>query len=280
MPPKTTPDRTYKPGQHAVLPGDGAPEACAALQAGVKTCEAKPVSPAIVAAEQMTRMYIVYLDESGDSGGPGSPTEHFIMGGLAVHVDRWHEAHDALLRFRKRTELRHGLGDEVEMHAAEFLGAAISHRGLGRVQRLGIAREWLSELGQPVLFRTFGWWIQKTDRLAAEKIAEAVIEDLDRWAAGGLLSDSPPKTTRYVLVHDVLGRRPEAWHRLDAGCRIERSFSENSSDSLFLQGADFVAYAIRQHLRPNRFLATRGGKSLIRRLDANCLGLVHVPSAS
>lgn len=221
-------------------------------------------------------MYIVYLDESGDSGGAGSPTEHFIMGGLAVHVDRWHEAHDALLSFRERIEARHGLKHEVEMHAAEFLGAAISHRGLGRVQRLGIAREWLCQLGQPGLFSTFGWWIQKADRSAADNLAEAVINDLNRWAAAGMTPHSPPETSRYMLVHDVLGRRPRAWHRLDAGCRIERSFSENSSDSLFLQGADFIAYAIRQHLRPNRFLAARGGKSLVRRLDANCLGLVHV----
>ena len=224
-------------------------------------------------------MHIVYLDESGDSGGAGSPTAHFIMAGLAVHVDRWHEAHDGLLRFRQRVSARHGLDPTSELHASEFLGAAFSHRGLGRIERLAIAREWLSELGQSNLFSTFGWWIQKSDPRAAEIIAGAAISDLERWAASGMLSTSPPEGTRFALVHDVLGRRPEAWHRINPGCRIERSFSENSADSLFLQGADFIAYAIRQHLRPNRFLATRGGRSLIRRLDGNCLGIDEVAGA-
>lgn len=227
----------------------------------------------------MTRMHMVYLDESGDSGGAGSPTAHFIMGGLAVHVDRWHEAHEGLLRFRERVSARHGLDPASELHAAEFLGAAFSHRGLGRIERLAIAREWLSELGQSGLFSTFGWWIQKTDAGAAETIAAAAISDLESWAVSGTLSPHPSGRTRFALVHDVLGRRPRAWHQISLGRRIERSFSENSADSLFLQGADFIAYAIRQHLRPNRFLAARGGKSLVRRLDGNCLGIVQVTAA-
>lgn len=221
-------------------------------------------------------MHIVYLDESGDAGGLGSPTEHFIMAGLAVHVDRWHQAHEALAGFCVHIGQRHGLDPAAEMHASEFLGAAFSHRGLGRVERLAIAREWLSELGCSDCFRTFGWWVQKTDPQAAERLAGAVVSDLERWASGGVLSDDGRPGARYLLVHDVLGRRPEAWQCLDGGCRVERSFSENSTDSLFLQGADFIAYAIRQHLRPNRFLSTRGGRSLIRRLDGNSLGFGEV----
>lgn len=221
-------------------------------------------------------MHLIYLDESGDGGQSGSPTAHYIVAGLAVHAHEWHRAMDVLRGFREKAQATHGLDSKVEMHAAEFLGAAHSHRGLGRIERLGLARDYLALIGDSRCFRTFGWWITKAGPDPVDSVSRAVLDSLDGWALEGSLPGPPDRSPRYLLIHDTMGKRPMAWQEPGFPHRIERAFSEDSAQSLLLQAADFIAYAVRQHLRPNSFLAGRGGRSLIKRLEGTSLGFREV----
>jgi len=214
-------------------------------------------------------MHLIYLDESGDPGCTGSPTANYILAGLSVDSKDWHYSSELLMDFRISIEHQYGLSPAAEMHACEFLGSARSHRGLGRPERLAIGSTFLSLIGEAGCFRTFGWWIRKSAQGAVDQVATVATKDLDAWSGAGTFAPSPCK---YMIIHDVMGRRPSLWDTLGFPHRVEKSFAADSASSLHLQAADFVAYALRQHLNPNRFLAAHGGRNLINRLAPGTLG--------
>ena len=53
-------------------------------------------------------MYLLYVDETGDSGIRNSPTRYFALSGLVIHELRWWTCLDDLIKFRKQM-LRCGL---------------------------------------------------------------------------------------------------------------------------------------------------------------------------
>jgi len=46
-------------------------------------------------------MYLMYVDESGDSGIINSPTKYFILTGMVFHELRWRLLLDELKTFRR-----------------------------------------------------------------------------------------------------------------------------------------------------------------------------------
>jgi hypothetical protein len=192
-----------------------------------------------------------------------------LIAGLAVDVARWAECHERLAAFRSEVFGRHGLDPAREMHANEFLGSAKSHLGLGRIERLGIARAFLDTITTLPTARVFGWSSGKYHPDVLERVAVAASTDLDRWTSSGVLGGLPGG---YLIIHDTFGCRPSTWHAEYAPPRLARPMDDDSAASLFLQAADFVAYAMRQNIVPNTFMREHGGRGLLRRLDPVSLG--------
>ena len=86
-------------------------------------------------------MYLLYVDETGDTGITGSPTRYFALSGLVVHESDWGAVLDATIAFRRSLRKTYGLKLREEIHATEFM-----HRPgeLARIQkwhRLRILRD-------------------------------------------------------------------------------------------------------------------------------------------
>lgn len=47
-------------------------------------------------------MYLMYVDESGDTGHEGSPTDHFVLTGFVVQEADWFDYLERLIAFRRR----------------------------------------------------------------------------------------------------------------------------------------------------------------------------------
>src|SRR6266568_4799785 len=92
-------------------------------------------------------MYIMYVDESGDTGMVRSPTRHFALSSLVAHERRWRELVDRLIVFRKTLRAVYGLPLRVEIHAAEFLRHP-PVPGMPRHVRLAILRNFIDELAK------------------------------------------------------------------------------------------------------------------------------------
>lgn len=52
-------------------------------------------------------MYLAYVDDSGNTGLPGSRT--YTLGCLFLDVDQWPDAFDAMIDFRRTLRDSHGL---------------------------------------------------------------------------------------------------------------------------------------------------------------------------
>lgn len=66
-------------------------------------------------------MYVMYVDESGDTGRLRSPTGHFALSSIVVHESRWRDFIDILIAFRKTLRSVHGLPVRGEIHASKFI---------------------------------------------------------------------------------------------------------------------------------------------------------------
>lgn len=162
-------------------------------------------------------MHIIYLDESGDSGRKGSPTGIYLIAGLSIDSAKWAECYQLLANFRKQVFFRHKLDPSCEMHANEFLGAAQSHLGLGRVDRLAIARAFIDVIASLPEARTFGWFVNKDMSDPLERVALAASNDLDVWSSSDVFGRY---TDGYLIIHDTFGHRPAIWRAEFAPPRI------------------------------------------------------------
>ena len=91
-------------------------------------------------------MYLMYVDESGDTGLINSPTRYFALSGIVVHESRWRDFLNVLIALRKTLRSVYGLPVRGEIHAYEFIGRKVY--GLDRHVRLAILRNVLDELAK------------------------------------------------------------------------------------------------------------------------------------
>ncbi len=68
-------------------------------------------------------MYLMYVDESGDSGNidKNSPTNYFILSAIVVHELRWKQTLESLVELRKYLRDSKGLKLRDEIHSSEFI---------------------------------------------------------------------------------------------------------------------------------------------------------------
>src|SRR5680860_843195 len=66
-------------------------------------------------------MYLMFVDESGDTGLTGSPTGCFVLSGLVIHESRWQDCLERLIRFRRRMRHAFGLKLREEIHSRHMI---------------------------------------------------------------------------------------------------------------------------------------------------------------
>jgi len=91
-------------------------------------------------------MYLMYVDESGDPGLAGSPTEIFVLCGLVVHELRWRRTLEALVAFRRRMRDAFGLKLREEVDCAHFISSPGTLKRIKRNDRLAILRHYADQL--------------------------------------------------------------------------------------------------------------------------------------
>ncbi len=93
-------------------------------------------------------MYLVYFDESGDSGFSNSPSLYFSLAGLVIHEDRWLDFLNKLVDFRRHLKSTYSLPMRVELRANSLIHKKKEFRKLSisRTDRLKIFKEALTFL--------------------------------------------------------------------------------------------------------------------------------------
>lgn len=253
-------------------------------------------------------MYIMYVDESGDTGLNNSPTNLFILSGIVIHELRWKEYLDQLIDFRKRMLAKYNLYMRDEIHASCFINKPGGLMRINRHDRLSILRLFADELASMTDLNIINVLVNKNgkpqDYDVFEKSWQALIQRFENTISyknfrGPSNSDErgiiiPDNTDGYKLTRLIRKMRrynpipnyhEYGYRNLTLRYAIEDPFMKDSSESYFIQAADLIAYLLYQSKRPNKYMNKTSGKNYFNRLDPilcktasrrNALGIVEL----
>jgi hypothetical protein len=236
-------------------------------------------------------MYLMYVDESGDSGLENSPVNFFVLTGLVLHELKWKDILDRLIQFRKYLRESKGLKLREEIHASEFINNPKDLIRIKRNDRLDILRQsinWLKGQNDINIINIIVDKRGKNDDVF-EIAWRALIQRFENTISyrnfpgpqnphdkGMILPDRTDTKKLQVLLRKM--RRynviPNTQNIYGGGSRnitldyiIEDPFYKESAHSYFIQMTDVAAYFLRQVYEPNNYVRKKNMAKYFYKLD-------------
>ncbi len=249
-------------------------------------------------------MFLMYVDESGDTGLVNSPTRYFVLSGLVIHELRWQACVDQLAEFRRNMRMRYGLKIREEIHAVNFISRR--PRELSRIpkhERMMILRLLIEELGhmpdinvinvvidkqgKPPNYDVFDMaWkvlIQRFENTIRRRNFPGPVNPDERGMIfpdrtdDKKLTKMTRKMRRYNPIPNMAGVVNPGYRQMALQTLIEDPVFINSASSHLIQSVDVIAYFLQQHMAPNAYVRKAGAKNLFLKLDPI---LCHVASTT
>lgn len=233
-------------------------------------------------------MYLMYVDESGDSGLQNSPTRYFALSGLTVHESRWRDLLAHLVAFRRTMKAVHGLPVRTEIHASEYVRSP-PIPGMQKHVRLAIMRQFLDELaklnyisfthvvvdkhGKPAHYDVFEHAWQALFQRFDNTIGYGNFPGGHKSDKGMIISDNTDgkrltRLVRKMAVHNPIPSMQGGLPRNIPMLRvIEDPHSKDSVDSYFIQACDVAAYFLQQKYAPCSYVHRKGAHNYFNRLQ-------------
>lgn len=233
-------------------------------------------------------MYIMYVDESGDTGLAGSPTSYFALSGLVVHESRWRDFINILIQFKRTMRSVYGLPIRGEIHAAEFISSRAFN--LDKHIRLAILRNTIDEIAKinfisitnvivdknmkPAGYDVFGDAWRTLFQRFENTMHHGNLPGGYRQDSGIVITDATSgrklsRIVRKMAVYNPIPNDP----RFGGGSRnlpvtkiIEDPYGKNSAETLPIQIADVCAYFLHQRFRPNSYIRRKRAQNYLDRL--------------
>ena len=211
-------------------------------------------------------MYFCYVDESGDCGSYDATkpektgSAFFILAAIIVASNKWKVSLGTLKAFRKKIAREGYLPYHIEFHCAEMIDP---HRvkeftSISVPERWKLLEEYAETIGQNTAFTIISVSIDKTKSpLKSEeylthsitKLYQAFDEFLKTKESNGIIFfDRANESKINTHVRKLLGTGASGENIPDIriGWVIEDPIFRISSDSMFIQSADLVAYALKE----------------------------------
>lgn len=234
-------------------------------------------------------MYLMYVDESGDTGLVGSPSDHFMLVGLVVHELRWKEAQAELLQFRKDLKARFGLATKAEIHASHLISRPGNLAYIAKHHRLEILRRYADKLAQMPYVSIISVVVDKRAQPAEtdvfEKAWRVLIQRFENTLThhnfpgprnsddmGMLFPDRSDERKLNRLIRKMRAYNPipnsggQGYRNLQLRCVIEDINSRDSQHSYFIQSVDVAAYLLYQQMSPSAYFKRKSGQNYFARL--------------
>jgi hypothetical protein len=250
-------------------------------------------------------MYLMYVDESGDTGLVGSPSRYFTLSGIVVHERNWRPFIERLIAFRKTLKTVYGLGVRTELHASEYIRKPVD--GLTKYDRLAILRNTLDELAKMPDISITNIVVDKIDKPAdydvLQKAWGVLFQRFEntlfygnfpgnfRDDFGMVLSDATAgqKLTQMVRRMAVYNPIPSSYGQGSRNIPIKKIIEDphfkDSRSSLPVQMADVCAYFLHQKYAPNGYIKRKAAQNYFDRLQpvlnlkastSNAFGIVQI----
>lgn len=231
-------------------------------------------------------MYLMYVDESGDTGIRNSPSPYFCLSGIVVHERRWRDFLNRLIAFRRTLMSVYGLPVRTELHASEYIRSPV--HGLTKFDRLSVLRNTLDELAKTPDILITNVVVDKSNKPAEYDVFQNAWGTLFQRFENTLLHGNFPgafkddyglvltdataggKLSRMVRRMSVFNPIPSSY---GGGSRnipivrvIEDPHGKDSKTSLPVQMADVCAYFLHQRFRPNAYVKRKNAHRYFDRL--------------
>lgn len=115
-------------------------------------------------------MYLIYADESGDTGLSQGGTPFFVVSALIVHETQWNELFQRLVDFRRMLSKLYKVPQRIALHAFDIVNGHgdfhFSQYGVTPTQRFKLYRDVLEFVAQLPQVRVLNVFIRK-DRISS-----------------------------------------------------------------------------------------------------------------
>jgi Protein of unknown function (DUF3800) len=242
-------------------------------------------------------VYLMYVDESGDTGLRGSPTSYFALTGLVVHERRWRDFLNQLVAFRKTVRGVYSLPVRTEIHASEFINGRVRAIGgslIPRPDKLAILGDTLNELAQIDFISITNVIIDKSTKIGRPQpydIFAVAWGTLFQRFENTLINQNFPgrfgdnygmvitdatagsKLLRMVRKMAVYNPIPNnayygpGYRNIPIVRVIEDRYGKDSEETLPIQMVDVAAYFLHQKFKPNAFVQRSGAQHYLDRLQ-------------
>jgi hypothetical protein len=233
-------------------------------------------------------MYLMYVDESGDTGLTNSPSQYFVLSGVVVHELKWKDFINDLVSFRRNLKQKYGIGLREEMHAAEFLRRS-HHAALPKNIRLQILRDSCQSLASLNYISITNIVVNKHGKPADydvfDKAWEALFQRFENTLhfrnfpgpmnaqdSGLVFCDdtSGKKLNQLVRKMSVYNPVPNmgntGYRQLPIKHIIEDPNMRDSKESYAIQAADLSAFMLYQHISPCAYVKKKTGHGFFHTL--------------
>lgn len=237
-------------------------------------------------------MYLLYVDESGDTGMIGSPSRYFALSGLVLHELVWYQTLDAIINFRRELRERYELKLRDEIHARAFIHHPGDLTRIAKSLRLRILRDVLDFQATPpdvniinivvdkqgktqpfdvfehawkLLFQRFHNTISYRNFPGPQNPQDYGIVFVDRTAEEKLRAQLR-RMRRYNPVPH-LGNR-SGYRDLRLLTIAEDPVHRDSRHSYFIQLADVNAFFLYQRYQACGYVHKKGARNYFLRLDS------------
>jgi hypothetical protein len=234
-------------------------------------------------------VFLMYVDESGDSGTTGSPSDYFVLSGLVVHESDWANVLKSILDFRVQMRNQFGLKLREEIHAAAFINKPGQLQRIRRNDRMTILRAFVNELSKIPQIRLINVVVDKTNKISQTDIFElawkALIQRFENTIRYGNFTVPSAPTDRGLILPDhtdekklrslvrkmryfnpVPSQYAVAGRNMPLATIVEDPVLKDSQHSYLIQAADVVAYFLYQSLSPNKYVKKGGAQNYFSRL--------------
>ena len=221
-------------------------------------------------------MYMVYIDDSGDTGfkSRGSRTDAFVLAAVLIRDTDWLRTLDELINFRRflrrsfgvqtRAELKagyfiHGTGPFSTLNLSEEARMRVYKMSLRFQEKVGTIKTWAVVVDKDK-FESKRWRLEVRDMAW-----ENMIQRLERFTAA---CDEPcvvfPDEGHPAYVQKLFRKMrrfsrpasafvPGTTLNRPAALILEDPNFRRSNESYFVQLADFNAYAAHRHIFPKSY---------------------------
>jgi hypothetical protein len=239
-------------------------------------------------------MYLMYVDESGDSGIVNSPSKYFVLSALVIHETNWQKLLDDTVDFRRYLKNQYGLLMREEIHASVFINGhpKLKNRNISKNHKTLILQKCLKFLNDRNDIDVFSVCCDKSKQkenvfdyvwqVFIQRFENTLLhnnfrEGFKETEKGMVLSDNTDggKVTKILRkmrhFNPIPNKNMPGSRNQKLKSIIEDPVLKDSAQSYIVQLVDVVAYFARQFYEPNKYIRKKGCRTYYNRFLENVI---------